>query len=604
MYRLFKIVSSLGLLIAGLLTLITVYFLQTYDTSHLRPTLQQVARGSGFDLKIDGEINVLLFPNLGLSIDSIEIKFGKESHLRAEKLSLTTDWVMLFHIISSSRNIKSNQWIVDPKSIDLINDINLLNAEVHLNSIPLSKPILSDIQLGIDNISGQGDAFPVTLQVTVLEELTLNVTTSLGMDIQSQTIRIPSFEMSSELGNIEGQTLIDGASGAVNGTLVFSDINFFGLTELLKLQFPQFYLPKMKGDQSLTNIGATAEFDFISSEMAHLDGALSIDGQPLDFKLVSNTSNQNLQVLLSAKSFNLGNYFPKVEQSKPKTSKVQYSILLSPLAPLIMWPGETQIEIDIGYLKMNGFEISNMYADFSSFRSIIQLNSLNADLFGGYADLTGLVSLQKNIPRSELKINLHKISLASMLPAITGHSDTSGSLHMDLNIAFNGINLENLVNSAVGSGTISVMEPLYSKINLEQTLCSAVTLLGGAWSPKNWPKETPLQDLSADFEIRSGDLLVTKLISGSENIDLNLHGALDLRSKDYQFLLEARLNDGSNAQDSCFNKLKIPSQGIPFTCTGNALATSPPMCLPSIDAFGGVIKNRVLSDLLKTLSDL
>ena len=596
--------SSLGLLIAGLLTLITVYFLQTYDTSHLRPTLQQVARGSGFDLKIDGEIDILLFPNMGLSIDSIEIKFVKGSHVRAEKLSLTTDWSTLFHIIGSSINLRANQWIVGPESIDLIDDIHLLNAEVHFNSIPLSKLILSDIQLKVDNISGEGDAFPVKLQVNVLEKLNMSITTSLGLDIRSQTMRIPSFEISSELGNIEGQTLIDGASGEVTGNLKFSDINLFGLTELLKPHFPQFSIPKMRGEQSLQNIGATAEFDFMASEMAHLDGVLSIDGQPLGLKLFSDTSKQNLQVLLSAKSFNLGNYLPRVGETKQKTSDVQYSILLSPLAPLIMWPGETQIEIDLEQLKMDGFEISNVFADFSSFRSIIQLNTLNADLFGGYADVTGLVNLQRNIPRSELKINLHKINLSSMLHSITDNSDTNGSLNMDLNIAFNGIDLENLLNSAVGSGAISVMQPLYSKINLEQTLCSAATFLTRARSSKNWPTGTSLQDLSAELEVKSGNLMVKELISGTETIDLNLNGAVDIRSKDYQFLLKARLNDESNAQDSCFNKLSMRGQDIPFTCKGNVFSTSPPMCLPSIDALGGVIKNKVLSNLLKTLSDL
>ena len=139
-----------------------------------------------------------------------------------------------------------------------------------------------------------------------------------------------------------------------------------------------------------------------------------------------------------------------------------------------MWPGATQIEIDLEQLRMDEFKISNVYANFSSFESIIQLNALNADLFGGYADLTGLVNLQENIPRSEFKINLTTINLASMLSAITGNSDTNGSLSMDLDLAFNGIDLENVLNSAVGSGEIFVMQPRYSELNLEQTLCRII----------------------------------------------------------------------------------------------------------------------------------
>ena len=604
MYRLFKLVVSLVVIIGSLFTLVLVYFKLTYDTNELRPTLQKIAVDSGFQVKIDGEIDVTVFPHLGLGMNLIEWKFSEGSYISADRLSLTADWGVLFSFLRSSIRTQSNQWITDPASIEVIDNVHLVNAKVHTQSKPWSKLSLSHIQLKVDNISGRGKTFPVELEITILERLKLNITTSLGLDIPSQILKIPNFEIESQLGNIEGQTLIDGVSGAITGNLEISNINLLGLTEILKLHFPQFSIPKMRGERSLRSIGATAEFDFIASETAHLDVALIIDGQPLGFNLVSDALNQDLQILLSAKSFNLGNYFPKVEGTEQQITEGQYSILLSPLAPLIMWPGATQIEIDLEQLRMDEFEISNVYANFSSFGSIIQLNTLNADLFGGYADLTGLINLQKNIPRSEFKINLNTINLASMLPAIAGKSDTSGSLSMDLDIAFSGIDLENVLNSAVGSGEVSVMQPLYSEINLEQTLCSAVTFLGGSRSSKKWPTGTLLQDLSAELEVQSGSLMVRELISGTENIDLHLHGAVDIRSRDYQFLLKARLKDPSNAQDSCFNKLSKNSQDIPFTCRGNMSAMSPPICFPDIDVLGGVIKNKVLSDLLRKLSDL
>tara|TARA_B100000886_G_scaffold339969_1_gene307198 strand:+ start:132 stop:1877 length:1746 start_codon:yes stop_codon:yes gene_type:complete len=581
-----------------------VYFNLTYDTNDLRPTLQKIAVDSGFQVKIDGEIDVMVFPYLGLGMNLIEWKFSEGSYISAERLSLIANWRVLLSFLKSSILTQSNQWITDPASIDVIDNVHLVNAKVHTQSKPWSKLSLSDIQLKVDNISGRGKTFPVELKITMLEKLKLNITTSLGLDIPSQILKIPNFEIESQLGSIEGQTLIEGASGAITGNLEISNMNLLGLTEILKFHFPQFSIPKMRGERSLRNIGATAEFDFIASETAHLNGALRIDGQPLRFNLVSDALNQNLKILLSAKSFNLSNYFPKVEEIKQQITEVQYSILLSPLAPLIMWPGATQIEIDLEQLRMDEFKISNVYANFSSFGSTIKLNTLNADLFGGYADLTGLVNLQKNIPRSEFKINLNTINLASMLPAITGNSDTTGSLSMDLDIAFNGIDLENVLNSAVGNGEISVMQPRYSEINLEQTLCSAVTLLEGSRSSKNWPTGTLLQDLSAELEVQSGSLMVRELISGTENIDLNLHGAVDIRSKDYQFLLKARLNDRSKAQDSCFNKLSMNIQDIPFTCTGNVSAINPPMCFPNMDVLGGMIKNKMLSDLLRKLSDL
>ncbi len=595
---------SLGVIIGGLFTLVLVYLNLTFDPNDLRPTLQKITVDSGFQVKIDGEIDVMVFPYPGLAMNLIEWKFSEGNYISAERLSLTANWGVLFSFLKSSIRTQSNQWITDPASVDVIDNVHLVNAKVHTQSKPWSKLSLSDIQLKVDNISGQGRTFPVELEITILEKLKLNITTSLGVDIPSQILKIPNFEIESQLGKIEGQTLIDGASGSITGNLETRNINLLGLTEILNYHFPQFSIPKMRGERSLRSIGATAEFDFIASKTAHLDGSLSIDGQPLVFNLVSDALNQKLQILLSAKSFNLSNYLPKVEETKQQITEVQYSILLSPLAPLIMWPGATQIEIDLEQLRMDEFEISNVYANFSSFESIIQLNTLNADLFGGYADLTGLVNLQENIPRSEFKINLATINLASMLPAITGNSDTNGSLSMDLDLAFNGIGLENVLNSTVGSGEIFVMQPRYSELNLEQTLCSAVTLLEGSRSSKIWPTGTLLQDLSAEFEVRSGSLMVKELTSGTENINLNLHGAVDIRSKDYQFLLKARLNDRSNAQDSCFNKLSMNSQDIPFTCKGNISAMSPPMCFPNMDVLGGVIKNKVLSDLFRKLSDL
>ena len=90
----------------------------------------------------------------------------------------------------------------------------------------------------------------------------------------------------------------------------------------------------------------------------------------------------------------------------------------------------------------------------------------------------------------------------------------------------------------------------------------------------------------------------------AKKFNMNLNGAVNMRSKDYQFLLKARLKDPSNAQESCFNKLSKNNQDITFTCRGKMSAISPPICFPDIDVLGGVIKNKVLSDLLKTLSDL
>lgn len=596
--RFFKILASASGAVLILAVLAATYISYTYDANSLRPHLEELAREQGYTLSIDGDLDWIFFPKPGLSVKHVRWQQVERTRGDIEALRLTIDWVAALEAFNAEAFDSPDAYI---KLMGLLDGIGLEKTAVAW--APEGMPVwkFDDIELQVSNISADGDAFPLTVALTTLNNVQIRINAQIAIDSESQQFTMNNLTAEIDTARIAGSLNLDATNTSAVGAVNIQNVDIKRWIKRLQNYLPILTLPDTASDRALTAFGADLEFHFEGNGPLSLSGSVDIDGQNIAVDARGDNATQQLSMSLSAAQFAVSDYLPSLETTRPQKSAPN-AALFAPLAPLLLWSGQSQLEISFGQLNMPDYTVTEVYTRATSHQGLIQVTSLNADLFNGQLNAEGSIDLSATIPQTRLRVGLSGIDLAQALPALNDVEGIEGIFHFDVDVQGRGLDLDSVIKSLTGDGSFTALQPRYAAMNIEQAFCNATALLGGVGpTPQNWADGTSLSDVSGEFQLESGNFMLDTLSSGTGNLGITASGKVNLISADYRIRAITQLDGTTSSSNGCDVSVAFQNRAIPFLCTGNLNQQGPPLCLPDGATVRSALKDTAAKKIGKKL---
>ncbi|WP_176330065.1 AsmA family protein [Oceanospirillum sanctuarii] len=110
------LVGFIVVLLAG----IAIYLTQFFDANQYKPQILEAAESAGVPLEINGELNVTVFPRIGLNINEVAVKLPDEAKTTLASVNQVAVFVKVMPLFSGS--VEVDRVIVDKLEADLVVD--------------------------------------------------------------------------------------------------------------------------------------------------------------------------------------------------------------------------------------------------------------------------------------------------------------------------------------------------------------------------------------------------------------------------------------------------------------------------------------------------
>jgi len=588
--------TSITLVLAAM-----IYLLVAVDPNDYKPQIKNLAANQGLQLSMDGDLAWQFFPQIGIKIEQVGFAYTNSSVNSASgdigQLTLAVNWGELLKLLNSNQLPMGTVKIAD--SSIRIEPIAPGALAVELNAI----------NAVIRNFSIQGESFPLTISAQAAGGLDLSLNADMVLNTAGNRLQKLSVEnalITIDQLQMEGNLLTEDGFITTEGNLqgdnlnIKEQINRLGET-FTALQLPAIQLPVTASEDALTSLSFDSSFSLNSNDMSTITTSLTIDDQLLMVDTQINHPTNNLYVGISGDSFNIANYM--AADSAP-SSENQNSALFAPLAvPFALWYGSSQLELSLGALDFADYVAGNIYLNLFGNQKVLRLSSFNADLFNGQINATGRLDMRSGTPEFELQNSLSNIDLQLALPALADSSDISGLLNLDANLQGAGNSSEEILTGLSGSGELTVADPTYLAINAEEMFCNAAALFGGSSGKSNWSKGTELENLSSQFTLGNGKLLIKDLKTATGNLSISGRGTVQLLLQRYNITANTRVNGTTTSPSGCSVNKSLRNRNLPFICTGSFAADGKTSCKPDDSLVRSFLKNNVFQQLGGQLFD-
>ena len=583
--------TVVSLIAAGILYVVVVV-----DPNDYRSEIQAQAIEQGVALEIRGGLAWRFFPKPGINIS--DIRFSTQSTELGEvsgrigQASLSGDWLALLGF-----DIETTE----PAS--LISGISLSNSSLRLSANDALPIEFDDIELNASQISSTGISFPASLSLTGLGGMQASVDLHASLNIADNSLSLKQIRLRLDELALSGNVDIDLSSSAIKGHLVADAFNLKSQLEILAKRFPELTSPKMASSTAMTAVSVDSRFDIKPLGHSEALNAISLDGQKFNIDLRVDHSRNLMTFNLSGQQLRLADYLPAVASKAPRnTASNSDNAIFAPLAiPFALWQGQSQAEISLGRIELNGYAISNFYSNIFGNQRVLRVTSLNADLFDGHIDAIGKLDMRSSTPSFTLQPSMNNINLAIALSALADVQDVTGSLSMNASVQGSGNGITSLLQSLDGTGQLEIIAPTYAKVNIEETFCSAAALFSGnGQGSQIWSEGTQLGDFKGKFQLGNGRLVVDPYATSSGNLSLEGVATLHMIEEFYTVKANMVLAGMTTSSTGCSVNSRLQNRVIPFICqgrfddqaSGNAVS-----CKPDGDFVKTLLKNTAFEKL-------
>ena len=523
------------------------------DPNRFKSDIESIATNAGVELSIDGDLAWQLFP-LGISIEKVNFVLSDQSMAgSADQLSLGVDISTLFSLLSQRTQFPLNQFLI-------------ANGRV-LYALPNSLPVqFSQINISINDLNSTGKKFPISLSLVTPKGIKVSLDSEIGIKFSDQKmtdLSIADLQLNVNKLSINGYFDASNNLTKMQGQINSEAFDLIQQFKLAKRFVPDLIVPKMADANALKNISFDSFFDIEVDGLSKIQTTLLIDGQAIDIDVDIDQPQYKLNTVVSGKTLNLNAYQTKA------TSNSNNSILLAPLAiPMAVWHGQSQFELNFMGIELGDIKLSNLYANLFGNQNIFRLTSLNGDIFDGHLNATASLNLQGAIPTFSFKSSIRNIDLSAATESMD-RVNIGGRFNLETDFKGSGDTAESILQSLDGSGSITIDEPTYKGINLEQTLCNAAAIFGGKPIPKTtWPEHTALDDLTGKLRFKKNRLLISEYQTKLANIDIYGNAKLNLSTLRYELNTTALAAQSRSSANGCKINPMIVKRKIPFRCKG------------------------------------
>ena len=582
------------LLLTAILTILSIvaalyiYVYLIFDPETLRLKLNEAASREGYEIKIDGPLQMQVLPFPAIKANDVKWdSFSTTGHL--EELTLSVNWVGLIGLWKIENNRAT-----DLDYLKFISGISIQNGSLSPKVESNYSWQIDKIQLISTDVSFQKTDFPVQLNFRVGQAIETNAQLMVSVDPMFQIFRVSDLSASFGTAQLKGSLSIDNQKPSSNGRFELSGLDLQQILSQLNLQFPMIKVPVTSSASALTNININVAFDLDMFGSLNVASELSLDGNDFSLKASKGQVNENLKIIVSGSRLPADDYF---EEDASKLGKID-PIIFALLVPLINRPEQTQIEIDVQTLYLADTEVKNLYTNIFTSRSSLQLASLNADLLGGQLDASGQFDFITEKPEFKFKTSASGINILRMLEKSSSNTSLSGILGFDLILQSPNDLRNSAKRSLFGDGRFTLKELNYPGLNFENIFCDLSQILTGSQSErKNIEIGTKFSDLDGYFSVDSDEIVVSQISTRAGNFKIIADGIVKLSSKDFRFNVTSLLTETLTSEKGCPVVSQLRDREIPLICEGNLGQNTSLTCNPDMKAIGGGLKSSVIKKL-------
>ncbi len=529
--------------------------------------IETAAKKNGIKLSLDGKLSLHSFPKLGVSAQQVGFSFNHADQGVVDEVKLSLSWLGLFGLPFSIEQLPLDSIKVRGASFRYVNE----------EFVPLQ---IENIKIDVSNISFDGGRGTIKASAQLLNDLEIQLQGGFTARVDNQRLRrLRLFDMQLSADQLLLNATLDAnfASGNISGNLWASEQNLQRQIKAIQLRLPIFSMPVTSDSMALEDIDLDSQFNINFAGYSTYTHQLSIDGQTVEVFVESDKNVGIMATTMTAERFNLGNYLPnELSSTSP--------LLLTPLAlPFLLWGGENQIKLSVDEIVMPEFSLYNLYTHLYGTSKALRLTSLNGDVFGGQINLSALINRNETVPKFSLRGSAYGINLEQLNAVADAGNTISGELSGDISIEGSGTGLVDIQTSLTGSAQLSVKQPSFTAINIEESICQASALFSGTDNTQG-VYTTPLDPLYASVEFDQGKMKLTDLRSGLGNLKLSGNGSLEMLLQRYELNLNARIEGPVTSSNGCAVEETWRNRDIPFVCSGNYSPTTTQAisCVPGL----------------------
>jgi AsmA protein len=584
----FKWVTTSLIAVVTLFSAAIIYILLAVDINSYKTDIESLASQQGWDLAIDGDLAWKFLPQPGISIQQVSFSDQVAASGSLDKLGLSVAWTDLLSIILNPNQLK-------------VSSVEINGGELNYNAAHSLPVELDNISLKARNIRLDSTEFPLTLSLQALGGQQLAVDTSVAVMIDNRKVQSLSLsDLAIDLNEIKINGSVEASDNLsfIEGNLQTNSFSLLQQLQRVSEILPIVSVPEMANPLALTDVSIESRFSVDTRTVSDINNLIMLDDQAIEIDLQIDQPNNKLTTIVSADIINASNYLPK------SGSSADNSGLFAPLAiPFALWHGQSQVEMTLGSITFNDFAVKNFYSNVFGNNRVLQLSSLNADLFGGQVNATGRLDMRSATPAFELQSSLADIDLELALPALADKSDLSGLLSLEADLQGSGNSSDEVLSALNGTGQLTVLSPTYLAINAEETFCNAAALFGGSPSDRNWPKGTELETLSSQFSLSNGKVLIRDLKTATGNLSINGRGTVQLLLKRFSLTANTRVNGTTTSPSGCSVNKSLRNRNLPFICTGSYDVDGKTNCKPDDSMVREFLKGSIFQQLGGQLFD-
>lgn len=587
MKKIVKWLTTSVLTLLTLLALVVIYITVAVDPNQYRGDIEAIADQNGVDLSLNGDLEWQFFP-LGIRLNQVNY------NLKDQSLAGRIDQLWLgVSILSMLTNSEESAQLP-------VNSLSIKKGRLFIsrpNQLPLQ---ISDINFKTSDIALDGTEFPLSISLQALGGMKFSLDTELGMVLSQQ--KISDFSLSDftlALGDLKLTGSIDSSEqmAYISGNIEAQSFDLLSQVAAFKQLVPDLYVPEMVDPQALKSVSLISNFSIEPSQTSEIQTQLVIDNQPIDINVLIDEQRYKMTTTISADALNLSPYFLK------NTSASNNAALFAPLAiPLALWHGKSQVEVHLGQLDLDNFSVSNIYLNLFGNHNVFKVNAFTADASEGQIDATATLDLSNQEAVFNLQSSINNLNLEPLLGVAASNSDPQleGVLNLNFNLQGSGNHSQSIIKSLAGNGRLQVLSPFYKATNIEQTLCSAVSMFSGKQSDQQWAEGTQLNDVTASFRFNKGRLIIENFQTSAGNIDLSGTGSVNLLDQAYRLNNTLWIDQPTTSSAGCSVNAKLQNRDLSFVCDGKLGDTA--NCRPDANLIKLFLKESALDSLSNGVS--
>ena len=559
MKKIFSILVGLGILAVALIVVVvfTLPDIIQSDVFKLQ-IVQAVKQQTGRDLSIEGELDLDVFPKIGLVMGKTELSnavgfddrpFAHVSavHIRLALLPLLSKQVKVDEVVVEGLflNLHRNKagqanWDNFFKDADGQADQQSSSpqhdAEAGLGSLYIGGINIRDAQ-----ISWQDDTTGEAYRISEL-----NLTGGAIMPGQSTSIDFSAHfaSQSHQAGGmfrLTGDVLFSEADQSItmNGAVLEVD-GVRHLLEALGVAVPETVEPAM-----LTHI--KADFDIMASgqriAMEHLD--IAIDDTTLKGRVdITDVSQQAVTFELDIDQIDLGRYLlTSGAGSGPRPQSNDAGVTGDePLLPVeALRKLNANGTAHIAHLAVNNIKADDVELELKSADGRINLET-QADLYQGEHSGSFAVDVLPEVPVFEIRSDFNNIHVESLLKDLTEEARLAGIASGFVDVRGEGNSQNTLKKTLHGNASFNFKDGAVIGVNVAGILREGMAMLEGRVAQKtDLPEKTDFSQLSGKATIERGVLSNKDLSMKSPLLRAVGSGTVDLNREQVDYLLETSL---------------------------------------------------------------